>query len=79
MQFSAFTLYIYYYIHTYIYIYIYIYTYIHTYIYIHTYVKSVAVFVLFEIEFSSIAFFNFLETLTKCKAAILKFNAPSEI
>ena len=67
MQFSAFTLYIYYYIHIYIYI------------YTHTYVKSVAVFVLFEIEFSSIAFFNFLETLTKCKAAILKINAPSEI
>ena len=67
MQFSAFTLYIYYYIHIYIYI------------YTHTYVKSVAVFVLFEIEFSSIAFYNFLETLTKCKAAILKFNAPSEI
>ena len=42
-------------------------------------IKSVAVFVLFEIEFSSIKFITFLEILTKCKVAVFKFNAPSEI
>ena len=56
--------------HNYIYIYICLYICIK---------KSVAVYVLFEIEFSSIKFITFLEILTKCKVAIFKFNAPSEI